>query len=274
MMTKFYSSFHEIVEQTSETSEKNSGERILGIDPQTGNEISVRIGRFGPMIQVKKLSNPDEKPTYGSIPKGILIETITLESALKILDVSNEGKILGIDPNTGKEISVRNGRFGPFAQLGSNSDSEKPQYASLAKGQTPDSITLAQALELFKLPRNIGDYLDKKVTVGIGRFGPYISHNSTFTPLKKTDDPYTVTLERAIELIEEKKIKDLEKTIKIFEEDSNIKVVFDRWKNPSVYYKKKYFKIPKSKKAEELTLAECLEIAGATPTKKKSTKSK
>jgi len=274
MLGKFYKSFHQIVEQTSEHSEKNSGERILGIDPKTGHEISVRIGRFGPMIQVKNLTNADEKPQYGSIPKGILIETMTLESALKVLDISNEGKVLGIDPNTGKEISIRNGRFGPFAQLGSNNDTEKPQYASLAKGQTVDSVTLAQAIELFKLPRAIGEYEDKKVTVGVGRFGPYISHNSVFTPLKKTDDPYTVTLDRAIELIEEKKIKDIEKTIKVFDEDKNIKVVLDRWKNPTVYYKKKYHKIPKGKKPEELTLAECMEIAGVDTTKKKATKAK
>ena len=274
MLGKFYTSFHQIVEQTAETSEKNSGERILGLDPNTGNEISVRIGRFGPMIQVKNLQKPDEKPQYGSIPKGILLETLTLENALKILDISNEGKVLGTDPNTGKEISIRNGRFGPFAQLGSNTDPEKPQYASLAKGQTVDTVTLTQALELFKLPRAIGDYEGKKVTVGVGRFGPYISHNAVFTPLKKTDDPYTVTLDRAIELIEEKKIKDIEKTIKVFDEDKNIKVVLDRWKKPTVYFKKKYFKIPKGKKPEELTLAECLEIAGADTAKKKTTRTK
>jgi len=272
MLGKFYKSFHSIVELTSETSEKNSGERILGLDPKTGNEISVRIGRFGPMIQVKNLAKPDDKPQYGNIPKGILIETITLENAIKILDISTEGKVLGIDPKTGKEISLRDGRFGPFAQLGSSTDADKPQYASLAKGQTIDSVTLEQAIELFKLPRIVGEYEGKKVSVGVGRFGPYITHNSAFTPLKKTDDPYTVTLERTIELIDEKRIKDIEKTIKTFDEDKNIKVVLDRWKNPTVYYKKKYHKIPKGKKPEELTLAECMEIAGAVSTKKVATK--
>jgi len=272
MLGKFYKSFHQIVEQTAENSEKNSGERILGLDPKTGNEISVRIGRFGPMIQVKNLSKPDEKPQYGNIPKGILIETITLENAIKILDISTDGKVLGIDPKSGKEISIRDGRFGPFAQLGSSTDAEKPQYASLAKGQTIESVTLAQAIELFKLPRIVGEYEDKKVSVGVGRFGPYITHNSVFTPLKKTDDPYTITLERTIELIEEKKIKDIERTIKVFDEDKNFKVVLDRWKNPTVYYKKKYHKIPKGLKPENLTLAECMEIAGAVSTKKVATK--
>jgi len=274
MLGTFYKPFHQIVEQTTETSEKNSGERILGLDPKTGNEISVRIGRFGPMIQVKNLAKPEEKPHYGNIPKGILIETITLENALKILDISTDGKVLGIDPNSGKEISIRDGRFGPFAQLGTSSENEKPQYASLAKGQTIENVTLAQAIELFKLPRFVGEYEGKKVSVGVGRFGPYITHNSVFTPLKKTDDPYTVTLERTIELIEEKKIKDIEKTIKVFDEEKTIKVVLDRWKNPTVYYKKKYHKIPKGKKPEDLTLAECMEIAGVELTKKKPTKAK
>jgi len=272
MLANFYKSFHSIVELTAETSEKNSGERILGLDPKTGNEISVRIGRFGPMIQVKNLNNPEEKPQYGSIPKGILIETMTLDNAIKILTISNDGRILGIDPNSGKQISIRTGRFGPFAQLGSTDDTEKPQYASLAKGQTVDSVTLTQAIELFKLPRTVGEYENKTVVVGVGRFGPYISHNSIFTPLKKTDDPYTVTLERAIELIEEKKKKDIEKTIKIFDEDKNIKIVFDRWKNPTVFYKKKYYKIPKGKAPEDLTLAECLDIAGVVATKKSTSK--
>jgi len=267
MIGSFYATFHPTVENTTKNTEKNTGERILGKHPKTGYEVSVRIGKFGPMIQIKNPDNADDKPQYASVPKGYLIETITLQDALKVIDLSAEGKILGTDPATGKQISVKSGRFGPFVQLGSN-DQENPQYARLSPSQNIDTLTIAQALELFRLPRTLGEYKGKTVSVNTGRFGPYISHNSLFSSLTKADDPYTIELGRAIELIEAKIAKDIEKTIKTFSENGIIKVVYDRWKNPSVYYKKKYFRIPKGKKPEDLTLPECLIIVGADAEKK------
>ncbi|MFQ3578679.1 MAG: type I DNA topoisomerase [Bacteroidales bacterium] len=265
MIDRFYKSFHPLVEKTEETTERNSGERILGIDHKTGSEISVRIGRFGPMIQ-QKYPKEDSKPVYASIPKGTLMETITLEEALAILEQSKDGKLLGETPE-GNAIYVKNGKYGPFLQIVNHQNEEKNQNVSLPKGITPDNITLEKALSLLQLPRTIGVFENKNVVVNTGRFGPYILHNGIFTPLKKTDDPYTITLERAIELIEAKRDSDEKRIIKLFPEDKTIKVVYDRWKKPAIQYKRQFFKISKEKKPEELTLQECLEIVGAVKTK-------
>jgi len=270
MLDVFYKSFHPIVENTIENTERNTGERVLGMHPQQQKQVSVRIGRYGPMVQLG--TSDDSEMKYAALPKGYMLETVTLEEAVQLLETSNEGRYIGVDPETGKTITVRIGRYGPFAQLGDSEADEKPQYASLKKGQTVDSLTLEEALDLFKLPRSIGEFEDKKVTVAVGRFGPYISHNSTFTSLKKTDDPMTIDLDRAIELILEKRQKDKERTIKLFEEDKTIKVVYDRWKNPTVFHKRKYHKVPKGKDPASLSLEECYDIAGAKPPKAKSSK--
>lgn len=270
MIDVFYKTFHRNVEDTIETSERGTGERSLGVDPSTNRPVFVKIGRFGPMVQLG--NNDDEiKPSYASIPKQYLLETITLEDALKLLDHSKEGRFLGKHPENDKPLFVKIGRFGPFVQLGSSDDKEKPLNASLLKTQNPETISLDDALELFKLPRTLGEYEGKKVTVGVGRFGPYISHSGSFASLKKgVDDPMEISLDRAIELLNEKKEKDEKRTIKLFPENSDFKIILDRWNNPSVYYKKKYFRIPKGKKPEELTLEDCYTITGAN---KKAAKS-
>jgi len=271
MLDKFYKSFHPTVENTLENTERNTGERILGEHATSGKQVSVRIGRYGPMVQLGTAE--DEDLQYASLPKGLMLETVSLEEAVKVLETSNEGRYIGEDPKTGKQITARIGRYGPFAQLGEAEGDEKPVYASLKKGQSVDTLTLEEALDLFKLPRALGEYEGKKVSAAVGRFGPYLSHNSTFTSLKKTDDPLEITLERAIELILEKRQKDIERTIKLFDEDSTIKVVYDRWKNPSVYHKRKYHRISKNQNPSELTLEQCYEIAGAkmpSKTKKKA----
>ncbi len=211
MIGEFYSPFHETVESTLKNSERNSGQRILGTDPATGETVSVRIGRFGPMAQI------------------------------------GEG--------------------------------ETVRYAGLLKGQLMETITLEEALGLFKFPRKIGQYEDKEVSVGIGRFGPYIKHNNIFVSQKKgEDDPGTITLETAIARIEEKRENDRNKLIKAF--DNGVQILNGRF-GPYISYNKANYKIPKTLKAEELTLEKCMELIEKegspkkkTTAKKKTTKNK
>ncbi|HRW62853.1 MAG TPA: type I DNA topoisomerase [Bacteroidales bacterium] len=194
MIDKFYKPFHKTVEITLETSGKSVGERILGNDPATGKPVSVKIGPYGPMVQ-----------------------------------------------------------------LGLKDEDEKPQFASLQKGQMLETITLSEALALFKLPRELGLFENKKVIVSIGRFGPYVRHDAKFVSLKKEDDPYTIELERAIELINEKRDKDSKKTIKTFSEDPDLLVLNGRW-GPYISYKKQNYKIPKGTEASNLSYKNCLDI--------------
>ena len=183
----------------------------------------------------------------------------TLETSKK---VSGE-KLLGKDPVSGENLSVRIGRYGPMVQIGNTDSEAKPRFASLRKGQSIDTITLEEALDLFKLPRPLGDYEDSEVIVSTGRFGPYVRHNSAFYSLAKTDDPMTIILERAIELITEKRKKESEKTIREFSENPDMKILNGRY-GPYISYKKQNYKIQKSKDPKELTLQDCLTIVKET----------
>lgn len=190
-----------------------------------------------------------------------------VEHALENAERSKGERILGVDPKTGKEVSVKIGRFGPLAQLGEASQeegAEKPQFSSLRTGQHIETITLEEALDLFKLPRELGEYEDKKVTVAIGRFGPYVRHDNKFVSLGKEDDPYSVQLDRAIELIEAKREKDRKAVIKKFDEDAELQVLNGRW-GPYIKHGKKNYKIPKTTKAEELTFEDCMKIIETAP---------
>ncbi len=200
-----------------------------------------------------------------------------VEHALKITERSKGERILGTDPETGKQVSVKIGRFGPIAQLGEASadgDGEKPQFSSLRAGQILETITLEEALDLFKLPRELGEFENKIVTVGLGRFGPYIRHDNKFVSLGKDDDPFVVDLSRAIELIEAKRLKDKQAIILTFPEEPDLKVLNGRW-GPYISYKKKNYKIPKKTAADKLTLEDCLTIINNSPdTKSKRTRKK
>ena len=179
-------------------------------------------------------------------------------------------RVLGTDPKTGKQVAVKIGRYGPVAQLGeasSETNDEKPQFASLRTGQHLETITLEDALELFKLPRELGEFEGKKVTVNIGRFGPYVRHDNKFVSLGKEYDPFKVELDKAIELIEAKREKDRKAVIKVFEEEPDLKVLNGRW-GPYISFKKKNYKIPKKMKAEELTLEDCKKIIDEAPASK------
>ena len=183
----------------------------------------------------------------------------------KAMNSRNEHKAgerqLGTDAKTGKPVFVKIGRFGPVVQIGSAEDKEKPQFAQLPKEQSIETITLEEALELFKLPREIGQYEGKTVTIGAGRFGPYVLHAGKYTSLPKGADPMAVTLEEAIQLIEEKRKADTQKHMKIFTEDEKLEVLNGRF-GPYLCYDGKNYRLPKAmhEKAGELTYDECMAI--------------
>ncbi|HSO86602.1 MAG TPA: DNA topoisomerase, partial [Draconibacterium sp.] len=192
---------------------------------------------------------------------------LKVENALQNSERSKGERMLGIDPKTGKQVSVKIGRFGPLAQLGegtTDGEGEKPQFSSLRAGQHIENITLEDALELFKLPRELGEFEHKKVTVSIGRFGPYIRHDNKFVSLGKGDDPYVVTLGRAIELIDAKRDKDDKAVIRFFDEEPELRVLNGRF-GAYISYKKANYKIPKKVEAEKLTLEDCMKIISESP---------
>lgn len=178
---------------------------------------------------------------------------------------------LGTDPKTGKPVSVRIGKYGTFVQIGTKDDEEKPQFAGLLPGQNLDSITFEEAMELFKLPRDLGETEEgEKVSANIGRFGPYVRYGNKFVSIKD-GDPYSITLDEALELIKEKKIADANKIIQQF--DDGIEVLNGRY-GPYVTNGKKNGKIPKDTDPKSLSHADCIEILDKAPAKKKRRRKK
>ena len=173
-------------------------------------------------------------------------------------------RVLGADPATGQPVSVKIGRYGPMAQIGEAGVGKKPRFATLKPGQSLETITLDEVLELFKLPRTLGEYEGKTVTVNAGRFGPYVQHAGKFVSIPKGADPMEVTLDDAVALIEAKRKAEAERHIKTFEEDAEMEVLNGRF-GPYIAYKGKNYKIPKNKaeQAKDLTYGECKEIVAA-----------
>lgn len=204
MLDSFYKPFHNNVEDTLENSDRATGERELGVHPENGRKVIVRIGRFGPMVQV------------------------------------------------GDE----------------NEDGEKPLFASLRPNQSIGSITLEEALELFKLPRSLGEFEGQDVRANVGRFGPYVQLGKSFVSIPKEEDPMTITLERAKELILQKREDDAKKVIKTFDEDPDVQLLNGRW-GPFLKIGKNNYKLPKGVEAADLSLEECLEIAEKQGTTKR-----
>ncbi len=177
---------------------------------------------------------------------------------------------LGIDPKSQKPVFVKIGRFGPVIQIGSADDKDKPRFAQMPADKSIETITLDEALELFKLPREIGEFDGSTVVIGAGRFGPYVQHAKKYVSIPKDEDPLKITLERAIELIEEKRRQETERHIKSFTEEPELEILNGRF-GPYIAYKGKNYRLPKNvhDKAAELTLEECMTIVNTTPTKKK-----
>ena len=203
MLREFYYPFKKRVDETIETSERVYGERILGTDPKTGKQISVRMARFGAVAQLTDLNNPDEKP----------------------------------------------------------------EYAGLRNTQKLENITLEEALELFKLPRDVGEFEGHVVVAAIGRFGPYVRHDGKFYSLGKLYDPHTIDIDTSIQVIQDKRIKDAEKLIKSFEQDPEIQVLNGRW-GPYIKAGKKNVRIPKGVEAVNLTYEDTVKLIEEAPEKK------
>jgi len=173
-------------------------------------------------------------------------------------------RILGVDPKSGRQLSVKIGKYGPLAQIGTVEEEEKPVFASLRRDQSIESISMEDALELFKLPREVGEYEEKTMTVAIGRFGPYIRHDGSFYSLPKTDDPMDITAERAIEIIEEKREVERNRIIQTLGENNEIQVLNGRF-GPYFTRDKVNYKIPKGTDPLTLNLEKCLELIAAQP---------
>ncbi|MBY0427489.1 MAG: DNA topoisomerase I, partial [Cytophagales bacterium] len=173
---------------------------------------------------------------------------------------------IGLHPETKEKILVKLGKYGPYVQVGEAEGDIKPKYASLKKGQLMESLTLEDALELFKLPREIGLFEGKPMVAAIGKFGPYVKHDSKFYSIPKGEDPLTLEEIRAVEIIESKRKADSEKLIKEFDLNSEVKVLNGRF-GPYIVVGKKNVKIPKGQEPKDLTLDECLALAEATPDK-------
>ena len=175
-----------------------------------------------------------------------------------------QARELGTDPKSGKPVTVRMGRFGPFVQIGTKDDEEKPKFAGLRPGQKMTDITFEEAMELFKLPRKLGQTPDGlEVSASVGRFGPYVRYGDKYVSIRGDDDPYTIELPRALELIEIKKIEDANRIIQDFE-DEGIQVLNGRY-GPYITDKKKNARVPKDREPGSLTLEECKELLAAAP---------
>ena len=168
-------------------------------------------------------------------------------------------KMIGIDPATGKKVYVKVGRFGPVAQIGDTESDEKPRFAGLKKDMSIENVTLEEVLKLFDFPRSLGEYEGKEITVAVGRFGPYIRHDNKFYSLAKTDNPTLVDCERAVEIINEKRQKDLNNIIRTYDQDPELRVMNGRF-GPYISYKKSNFKLSKSVDPATLTYEQCMAI--------------
>jgi DNA topoisomerase-1 len=183
-----------------------------------------------------------------------------------------QARELGTDPKSGKPMTVRMGRYGPFVQIGTKDDEEKPKFAGLRPGQKMNEITMEEALELFKLPRKLGETPDGlAVSASVGRFGPYVRYGDKYVSIKE-DDPYTIELPRALELIEAKKIEDANRIIQDFEEQG-IQVLNGRY-GPYITDKTKNARVPKDREPKSLTLEECIELLAAAPVRGRRGKKK
>ena len=192
-----------------------------------------------------------------------------IETSLKERTEHRVGeRILGIDPASGKEVSVKISRYGVVAQIGSATDTEKPRFASLKNGQSIETITLEDALELFKLPRTIGLWEEKEIKASVGRFGPYLAHNGAFCSIPKSMDPMSITLEEAIELLLAKRNAEANKIVKVFDEDPDMRLLNGRY---GVYLckNKTNYKLPKGVEPNSLNYQDCIKIIEETPKKSK-----
>ena len=260
MLKRFYKPFHETIGTVSETAERATGARELGIDPASGKKIYARIGRFGPMIQIGEAED-EEKPRFASLRKDQSIGTISLQDALDLFKLP---RTLG--EHNGDICSVGIGRFGPYVRLGNT-------YASLTPEDDPLEIGLQRAIELIdqkklaNATRDLGEYKGEMLVVGRGRFGPFVKFGKVYANIPRGEDPALVDLARGIELIEAKLAGVRQNIIKEFD-GSEIQVLNGRY-GPYVTDGEKIANVPKDKKPEDLTLEECQKMIAEAPERKK-----
>ncbi len=265
MIADFYSPFHERVEYTLENSERASGERELGVHPETGRKIIARIGRFGPMVQIGKEEEDGEKPQFASLRNGQHINSITLEEALELFKFPKK-----LGEYEGSDVVVSQGRFGPYIKFGDS-------FVSLPKGEDMGAVDLDRAIELIEEKRAadapIAQYEGHPVQKGIGRFGPFIKWNGIFINVNKKYDFDNLSQEDIVELIEVKKQKEIDKIIHNWEEEG-ISVQKARWGRFNIIKGKLKIELPKTFKVEKLTLEEVKKIIEEKKPKKKVAKKK
>ena len=234
MLSKFYSPFHELVETTMETAERASGERELGVDPESGKKVMARIGRFGPMIQIGHVDDED-KPRFATLRGHQSIETISFEEAMELFKLP---LTLGMYQN--QEVLVNIGRFGPYVKWGE-------QFVSLPKGEDPIQVSLDRAIEVIQMKQEedapIGFYDQKPITKGKGRFGPFIKWDGLFINIPRAYNFDTINEKECGELIEKKVEKEANRYILNFPEEK-ISVENGRW-GPFVKFNKKMLKLIK-----------------------------
>ncbi|MFN4762485.1 type I DNA topoisomerase [Gillisia sp. Q332] len=250
MMRDFYSEFHPQVLDVAENAEREVGERILGEDPETGKPVSVRLGKFGPMVQIGSVED-DEKPRFAGLMPDQSLGSITYEEAMDLFKLPKE-----IGEYEGETVEVNNGRFGPYVRYGKT-------FVSLDKGEDPMIVDMERALELIKAKEKadapIYVYEGKPVQKGVGRFGPFLKWNDIFINVNKKYDFDNLSDAEIEELVENKKQKEIDKVIHNWEEEG-IRVEKARWGRSNILKGKTKIELPKTVDASKLTLEEVKEI--------------
>ena len=264
VMKSFYKDFHPIVEDVAENAEREVGERVLGKDPETGKPVSVRLGKFGPMVQIGTAED-EEKPRFASLSPGQTLSSLTFEEAMELFKLP---KTLG--EYKGNEVTVANGRFGPYIKYDG-------KYVSLDKGEDPMGVDMARAEELIdakeKADAPIYEHDGFPVQKGVGRFGPYLKWNGMFINVNKKYDFDNLSDNDIVTLIEEKKQKEIDKVIHHWEEEG-IRVEKARWGRSNIIKGKIKIELPKTVDATKLTLKKVQDIIEKQGPKKKTTKRK
>ena len=264
MMKEFYEDFHPQVVDVAKNADREVGERILGEDPETGKPVSVRLGKFGPMVQIGSVED-DEKPKFASLGPDQTLDSVTYEEAMDLFQLPKE-----LGEYKDEKVEVNNGRFGPYVKFGK-------KYVSLEKGEDPLNVDFERAMELIKEKEKadapIHHYENMPVQKGVGRFGPFLKWNGIFINVNKKYDFDNLSIEDIETLIEDKKRKEREKLIHNWEEEG-IRVEKARWGRFNIIKGKAKIELPKTTDAENLTLQEVQEILEEKSKKKKKTTKK
>ncbi len=259
VIDEFYKKFHPLIEQTTQEASRERKERLLGKDPDTGRNVYAKIAKYGPVIQLG--DKGDEEPLkFASIPKHVHIDDITLEEALELLNKDPNGTLLGNAPD-GTPVYTRWTKYGPVLQFGKyEKNGPKPHFVNLPRNINIKTITLEQALKLRDLPKKIGEYQGADVTIGIGKYGPYVLYNDKFYSVPAKFNILDLNLDQAIQIIEDHKKKLEKNTVKTFEDNPDVKIVKGRRGALQIYYKNKYYNLPKDIDLDKLTAEEAIKL--------------